>query len=83
MNGTIYIKERVMTLAVVCWPLTAEDRVRSDDIISGIFGEKHSNGTGFPHTTSVHPSRYHYTNAPYSFIYHQLYTILATESVVK
>jgi len=75
--------ERVMTLAVISRPLTAKDRVRSDDIICGIFGEQHSTGTGFLHNTSVHPSRYHYTNAPYSFIYHQRYTILATDSVVK
>ena len=83
MNGTIYIKERVTTLAVICRPLTAEDRVPSDDIMCGIFGEQHSTGTGFPHTTPVHPCRYHNKNSPYSFVYHQQYTILATESIVK
>lgn len=83
MNGTIYIKERVMTLAVICRPLAGEDRVPSGDIICVIFGEQHSTGTGFPHTTSVHPCRYHYANAPYSFIYHQQYTIIANESIAK
>ena len=32
MNGTNYIKERVMTLEVICRPLTAEERVRSETL---------------------------------------------------
>jgi hypothetical protein len=41
--------------------------------------EQSGTGTDFATSTSVFPCRYHSTNAPHSFVYHQHYIILETD----
>jgi hypothetical protein len=64
--------------AVTRRPLTTDPRIQSQTISGGQSGT----GTGFSYNTSVFPFQYQSTNIQYSFVYHRLYAILATDSVI-
>jgi len=73
-----------MAEAVICRPVTAETRVQSWAILCGVCGEDSgSTANGDCPSLPPPPRPYLFTNAPYTFIQHRRYAILATDGVVK
>jgi hypothetical protein len=52
-------------------------------LICGFYGGQCGIETGFPPSTEVLPHQYYFTDAHYSFIYHQRCIALADDSIIK